>query len=144
MKTAPEGALDTNVAAQLEPLKARFEEAMNDDLNTAVALAVLFDLMRLTNKLLEDVKTTGETLRTVDELFTRLGGDVLGIVQDEYAESSATSDDAVDRLAGILIEQRAEARKAKDFARADAIRVKLDEAGVVLEDKPEGTQWRWK
>jgi cysteinyl-tRNA synthetase len=104
----------------------------------------MFDLVRLANKLTEDSGTTAETLGAVDQLFTELGGDVLGIVQNEYVESTSGSDEAVDKLAQILIEQRAEARQAKDFARADAIRTKLDEAGVVLEDKPDGTQWRWK
>ena len=141
---APEGERDRNTAKQLEQAKARFEEAMNDDLNTAVALSVLFDLVRLTNKLLEDGKATRETLHAVDGMFTRLGGDVLGIVADQYDETGGGNEQAVDTLAGILITQRAEARKAKDFAQADVIRAKLDEAGIVLEDSPQGTQWRWK
>ncbi|MBN1361827.1 MAG: cysteine--tRNA ligase [Sedimentisphaerales bacterium] len=143
-KTAPSGGADKDILDQLDAAKAKFEEAMNDDLNTAVALSVLFDLVRLASKLTEDSGTTAETLGAVDQLFTQLGGDVLGIVQNEYIESVAASDEAVDKLAQILIAQRAEARKAKNFAQADAIRARLDEAGIVLEDKPDGTQWRWK
>jgi len=141
---APQGEPDGDILKQLEEAKAKFEEAMNDDLNTAVALSVLFDLVRLTNKLLEDRKTTRGTLAAVDETFTRLGGDVLGIVKQQYAEADGANEEAVDKLVGILIAQRAEARKAKDFARADALRAQLDEGGIVLEDGPEGTQWRWK
>jgi cysteinyl-tRNA synthetase len=141
---APEGEPDGEILKQLQEAKAKFEEAMSDDLNTAVALSVLFDLVRLTNKLLEGGKTTRGTLAAVDETFMRLGGDVLGIVKQQYAEAGAANDETVDKLVGILIAQRAEARKAKDFARADAIRAQLDEGGIVLEDGPEGTQWRWK
>ena len=141
---APQGEPDGDILKQLEEAKAKFEEAMNDDLNTAVALSVLFDLVRLTNKLLEDRRTTRGTLAAVDETFTRLGGDVLGIVKQQYAEADGANEEAVDKLVGILIAQRAEARKAKDFARADALRAQLDEGGIVLEDGPEGTQWRWK
>jgi cysteinyl-tRNA synthetase len=145
LKTAPDGALDKTVAEQLEQAKAKFENAMNDDLNTAVALSVMFDLVRLANSQLESAKTSRQTLEAVNGLFTTLGGDVLGIVPQEYAETAGGgNEEAVDKLAQILIGQRAEARKAKDFARADAIRAKLDEAGIVLEDTPGGTQWRWK
>ena len=80
----------------------------------------------------------------VNEMFTKLGGDVLGIVTEEPAQAGGVSEKALDKLVGILIAQRAEARKAKDFARADAIRAKLDEAGIILEDSPQGTQWRSK
>jgi cysteinyl-tRNA synthetase len=144
MKSAPEGGADKAVLDQVDAAKAKFEEAMNDDLNTAVALSVLFDLVRVANKLLDDDSATRETLQAIDEQFSKLGGDVLGVVKAEYAETSGTDDAAVDKLVGILIEQRAAARKAKDFGTADAIRDKLDAAGVVLEDKPDGTQWRWK
>ncbi len=141
---APQGEPDQGVLQQLEDAKTKFEEAMNDDLNTSVALSVLFDLVRLTNSLLENKKTTRETLAAVNEMFTKLGGDVLGIVTEEPAQAGGVSEEALDKLVGILIAQRAEARKAKDFARADAIRAKLDEAGIILEDSPQGTQWRSK
>jgi cysteinyl-tRNA synthetase len=141
---APQGAPDMEVLKQLEVAKTKFEEAMNDDLNTSVALSVLFDLVRLTNSLLENRKTMRETLTAVNEMFTKLGGEVLGIVTEEYAQTGGVNEEAIDKLVGILIAQRAEARKAKDFAKADAIRAKLDEAGIVLEDGPQGTQWRFK
>jgi cysteinyl-tRNA synthetase len=140
----PQGGPDKDPLKQLEDAKAKFEGAMNDDLNTSVALSVLFDLVRLTNSLLENKKTTQETLAAVNEMFTKLGGDVLGVVTEENEEPCRVNEEALDKLVGILIAQRAEARKAKDFAKADAIRAKLDEAGIVLEDGPQGTQWRSK
>ncbi|HPC94694.1 MAG TPA: cysteine--tRNA ligase [Sedimentisphaerales bacterium] len=144
LKAAPEGPMDKDIASQLEALKTRFKEAMNDDLNTSVALSVLFDLVRVTNTLAAAGTATRQTLGAVDDLFTRLGGDVLGVVKSEYAETAGGNDEAVGKLVAILIEQRAAARKNKDFATADAIRKQLDEAGIVLEDTPQGTQWRWK
>jgi len=142
--TASEGQSDPEVRKQLDDAQTKFEEAMDDDLNTAVALSVLFDLVRLTNTLLGSGGATQQTLRAADETFTRLGGDVLGVVRQQYAEPGGADGQGVDKLVGILIEQRAEARKAKDFARADAIRARLDEAGIALEDRTDGTQWRWK
>jgi len=133
---APQGEPDQDVLKQLEDAKTRFETAMNDDLNTSVALSVLFDLVRLTSGLLENKKTTRETLAAVSGMFTKLGGEVLGIVTEEPAQAGGVSEEALDKLVGILIAQRAEARKAKDFARADAIRAKLDEAGIIREDGP--------
>jgi len=144
IEAAPQGEADKDMLAQLDQAKAKFEEAMNDDLNTSIALSVLFDLVRLTNTVLENRKTTRETLNGVNEMFTRLGGDVLGIVTDEAGEAAGVDEGAIDKLVAIFIAQRAEARKAKDFAKADAIRAKLDEAGIMLEDTPEGTKWRWK
>jgi cysteinyl-tRNA synthetase len=143
MLAAPKGDIDKDLAAELTGLREKFEAAMNDDLNTSIALSVLFELVRTTNKLLEE-GTTAETLSVIDGLFGRLGGDCLGIVREEYAETGTADHKTLDGLVAILIEQRSQARKRKDFAAADAIRGKLNELGIVLEDKPEGTTWRTK
>jgi cysteinyl-tRNA synthetase len=143
IEDAPEGEIDNEIAQELEGLKTKFEEAMNDDLNTSVALSVIFELVRLSNKLLENKSTTKESLSAVDDLFGKLGGDVLGIVKDEY-EAVTGNEYLLDELVAMLIEQRASARNAKNFAAADAIRDRLDKLGVVLEDKPDETIWRRK
>jgi len=138
------GQEDKKTSEELKELKEKFEAAMNDDLNTSIALSVIFELVRLANKLLEDKNTTSETLNVVNELFGRLGGDVLGIVPDEYPQANAGDETLVENLIGMMIEQRNDARRQKDFAASDGIRDKLNEMGVILEDKPEGTQWRRK
>jgi cysteinyl-tRNA synthetase len=144
MTQASQGELSPETQEQLKQMREKFEAAMNDDLNTSVALAVLFDLVRLAGKLLEDDKTTMETLNAVNVLFSRLGGDVLGIVQDEYIQADQTDNESVGKLVDIVIEQRNEARKERNFTKADSLRRCLYDIGIVLEDKPDGTQWRWK
>jgi cysteinyl-tRNA synthetase len=144
-KTAPDGPPAKGVVEEIDKLRVKFETAMNDDLNTAVALSVLFRQVAISNELMQgNEPVTKGTFSAIDEFFQKLGGDVLGIVQDQYAEASASSEEVVDKLVRVLIEQRAEARKAKDFARADVLRGRLDQMGIVLEDKLDGTQWRWK
>ncbi len=142
--TAPEGPLDNETAEQLKQLTDKFEAAMNDDLNTSVALSVVFDLVRVANGVLQNDKASADTFRAVDDLFGKLGGDVLGIVRSEYPQAGAADDEMMDKLVGVLIEQRAAARKNKDFAVADGLRNRLDEIGIALEDTPEGTTWRMK
>ncbi|MBA7480627.1 Cysteine--tRNA ligase [subsurface metagenome] len=142
--TAKEGPIDENITGQLKQLREKFEAAMNDDLNTSVALSVMFELVRLAQKLLEDSLTTQGTLNLVDVLFDRLGGDCLGIVKEEYQQIGAADEELMDKLVNVLIEQRNEARKNKDFTKADELRTKLDEMGIVLEDKPDMTTWRTK
>lgn len=145
MAKAPAGSADSAVENELTAMKAKFEEAMNDDLNTAVAVSVLFELVRLGNKLLADDKTTSGSLQAVDALFRKLGGEVLGIVKDCYADKSGGDDQLLDHLMALMIEQRKAARVRKDFAASDAIRDKLNEFGIVLEDKPGGVStWRRK
>ena len=141
---AKEGPIDDEIAGQLTQLREKFEAAMNDDLNTSVALSVIFELVRLSNKLLEDGNAAAGTLNAVDVLFTRLGGDCLGIVKDEYLQTGTTAVDLTDKLVNVLIEQRNEARRNKDFVKADELRDKLDGMGIILEDKPDGTTWRLK
>ena len=132
------------IQRELDILKENFEKAMNDDLNTSIALSVMFELVRETQKLLEKGDTNKQTLEVIDGLFTKLGGDVLGIVKDEYPQAAGGNDELTDKLVNVLIDQRNEARKVKDFAKADGLRNKLDEMGIVLEDMPEKTTWRMK
>lgn len=142
IEKAPQGQLDPQTAKQLEGLRGRFEEAMNDDLNTAVALSVMFELAKLANSIVETA--TSQTLQAIDDIFTKLGGGVLGIVKDRYEEAGAGDEKLIDYMVNMLIESRAAARKNKDFATGDNIRKKLDELGIVLEDKPGQTTWRRK
>ena len=141
---AASGEIDKMVAGQLKQVKERFEAAMNDDLNTSVALSVMFEFVRLANKLLEEDGTTVGTFGAVDEMFSELGGEVLGIVKDEYLETKDTDDEMVEKLLKPWIEQRNKARIDKNFELADSTRAELDEIGIVLEDTPDGTVWRWK
>jgi cysteinyl-tRNA synthetase len=144
MKRAAKGELDDKMAEELKQLREKFEAAMDDDLNTSIALSVMFDMVRLANGLLEDSNTTNATLNAVDVLLDRLGGEVLGIVKDDYPEMSTADEQMLDRLVTVLIEQRNKARKKRNFGAADAIRNKLDELGIVLEDRTDSTQWRRK
>jgi cysteinyl-tRNA synthetase len=98
LNTAKEGTIDEKIAEQLKQMREKFEAAMNDDLNTSVALSVMFELFRLAQKLLEDSHTTQGTLNLVDVLFDRLGGDCLGIVKEEYPQTSPAGDELMDKL----------------------------------------------
>ncbi len=140
---AKEGEAEKQIVEQLGAIKEKFEAAMNDDLNTAVALSVIFELVRLTNKLIEE-DTSAETLNLINDLFTHLGGDCLGIVKEQYEEAGGNDEVLLGNLIGMAIEQRNAARNNKDYVASDAIRYRLDECGIVLEDKPDGTVWRMK
>ena len=144
VKNASNGPIDENVANRLKELKEKFESAMNDDLNTAIGLSVMFELTNLANETLKK-NDTNETLVAIDNMFMRLGGDVLGIVKEQYQKQDQGNEAMLDNLIGILIEQRKAAKQKKDFAAADAIRKKIEESGIILEDKPGGvTTWRMK
>jgi len=144
LAAAPDGKIDEETTKQLDQLKERFETAMNDDLNTSVALSVVFDLVRLTNKLLQDGNANTQTLGAIDDLFSKLGGDVLGIVKEENLAVNQADGLNIDDFVNIVINERNEARKNKNFAKADDLRNRMDEMGIVLEDTPEKTTWRMK
>ncbi len=116
----------------LEKHREEFIKAMDDDLNTADALAALFMLAKDINKLVAE-EPGKVTLEASLKLFDELSG-VLGLL---YNQSDNNLDEEVEKL----IEQRTAARKNKDFATADAIRDKLKEMGIVLEDTPQGVKW---
>ena len=137
--------LDPQWAAKLDGFKSGFEEAMDDDLNTPRAIAALFDLGREVNTLLNSGQPVSRaTLEATDDLYRALGGDVLGLRFEEQAQGGASrvEGDLVAGLVQMLIDMRQEARQARDWAKSDAIRHRLAEMGVLLEDGPEGTRWR--
>ena len=136
---------DADWTAKLDAYRGRFEEAMDDDFNTPRAIATLFDLSREVNTLLNsDQPVSKATLEMTSALYGELGGDVLGLRLDGTAADGAVQTDAdlVDGLVQMLIGVREEARQTRDWGRADAIRDRLLEIGVSLEDGPQGTRWR--
>jgi cysteinyl-tRNA synthetase len=141
VRTASVGEADASVLAMLNNQRERFTDAMDDDFNAPAALAVLFDLTTEVNKLLNSGATLSRgTLEAIDGTYQSLGGRVLGVVPDQFQQEANL--ELVDGLVKMLIQLRAEARLAKDYARADEIRDRLAALGAVLEDRPDGTTWR--
>ena len=119
----------------------RFEEAMDDDFNTPVALAVLFDLVRDINTLR---KTDMNAAAGAGALLRKLA-DVLGFLQgdpEEFLRGEAADDGLSDDKINELVQQRVEAKQNKDWATADQIRDDLKAQGIIVEDGPEGSSWR--
>ena len=120
--------------ASLEKIKAseaKYFEALDDDFNTADAIASLFDIAREINTV--SGSASKQYLETAGEIYNRLAG-ILNLWAGEVK-------DELDAEIDELIRQRQEARKAKDFATADAIRDKLSSMNIVLEDTPQGVKW---
>jgi len=139
--TGVEEDADGGFLQLIEEHKERFLAAIDDDLNTPQALAALFDLNRAVNVLLNSGEPVGTgTLETIDQVYRTLGGDILGLIPDTLPQEAGVGLD--NALMSVLIDLRAEARKARDWATADAIRDRLAEIDVVIEDRPEGTTWR--
>ena len=120
------------IPAFIETAKNDFISAMEDDLNTADALAAIFTLVREINTVIANGAGKA-TLEACADMFDQLTG-VLGIVYNRKTE-------VLDSEIEELIAKRTEARKNKDFKTADAIRDQLKEMGIVLEDTPQGVKW---
>ena len=129
LKNAPEGG---EVPEFIAERKAEFITAMEDDLNTADALAAVFVLVRDINTAVAN-KAGKVTLEACADMFDQLTG-VLGLV---YNRNTADLDSEIE----ALIEERTLARKNKDYKRADEIRDQLKAMGIILEDTPQGVKW---
>ncbi|MBU5443735.1 cysteine--tRNA ligase [Paenibacillus sp. MSJ-34] len=132
----PAGDESEALGAKLESIRREFHAKMQDDFNTADAITAWFDLVSEANVYMQHPAVRLSDLEAILALFAEMN-DVLGLVKEEEPE---LLDEQIERL----IAERAEARKAKNWARADEIRDLLAAEGIALEDTPQGMRWRRK
>nr|WP_072513884.1 cysteine--tRNA ligase [Ndongobacter massiliensis] len=126
---------ENSLLEAVQGCRTRFSEELDDDLNTADALASLYEVVRLANANLDE-QSSRKAVETVYRQFNEMMN-VLGIA-DRSAEES------LDEQVQALIEERTEARAARDFQRADEIRDQLADMGIELKDTPTGVVWSRK
>lgn len=124
---------EKELLAQAAGFEAKFDQAMDDDFNTADAIAAIFELVKFANTC-GDTEHTKAFWEALKEKITTLS-DVCGLIVEKKEE-------LLDADVEALIEERQAARKAKNFARADEIRQQLLDMGIVLEDTREGVKWK--
>ncbi|HDP74959.1 MAG TPA: cysteine--tRNA ligase [Bacteroidales bacterium] len=121
-------------------LKEKVYEALNDDLNSPVAIAVLFDWVRQINLLAEGKETISEAdLHELKSFFRTVIFDILGLV-DEHTSGSKHAE-LTAKLVEMLLNMRLEAKQRKDFATSDRIRDELAKLGVIVRDRKDGFDW---
>ena len=130
---AIDGDVSDSVKAKYDEFKAQFVAAMDDDINTADAVSAIFDIVKYANVEFNE-NTNKADIDMIISLITELGN-VLGILKEKQSE-------ILDADIEALIEERNQARKNKDFARADEIRDMLKNSGIELEDTRQGVKWK--
>ena len=133
MENNPPGEVDEAIKLKMIEFRNQFENAMDDDINTADAVTVLFEITKFVNSTFDEF-TSKESSEFVNEEFLELA-EVLGILYKE--EQDEVSEEAME-----LINKRIEARKNKDFKLADELRDALLEIGVEVEDTRDGVKWK--
>ncbi|WP_078433089.1 cysteine--tRNA ligase [Metabacillus halosaccharovorans] len=118
---------------KINSYKEQFIKEMDDDFNTANAISVLFDLSKQANYYMQELNTSEEVIQAFLDQLDMLGN-VLGV--------TFSSTDLLDEEIELMIEQRIQARKDRNFALADEIRDKLKDLNIILEDTPQGTRWK--
>lgn len=134
LESATGGDILDNVRENTDSRRAQFISKMDDDLNTADAISVIFDLVRDINSYVNEYKASAASVRYAYELLVELTS-VMGFKREEL-------DSAFEEEIKKMIELRAESKKAKNYAEADRIRAELLNMGVVLEDTPNGTKFK--
>lgn len=129
---------DAQLDARLKDINDQFDAKMSDDFSTPDAITAVFELVTEANQYMNRPDASAEGLRALQALLTRMDA-VLGLLPVEQEGA-----DLLDADIEQLIVERTEARKAKNWARADEIRDLLTEKNIVLEDTPQGIRWRRK
>ncbi|WP_027876683.1 cysteine--tRNA ligase [Meiothermus cerbereus] len=136
---APPGR-HTGLDRAVTTLRQTFAEALDDDLNTAQAIAAFFNFVTDLNKALTE-RPGRESLLEAERVFAELGEGVLGLFPTRVLENQLGGA-LLEGLVSLLLEIREEARKNRNFALSDRIRDRLTELGVVVEDTREGPKWK--
>ncbi len=131
-KEAQLSEAENETLKKVQALKEKYNEAMDDDLNTADAISVIFELVKLANTEAK-AESSKAFIMQIKDTVTELAG-ILGL-------KTETEKEVLDGDIEALIEERQQARKNKDFARADEIRDELLKKGIVLKDTREGVKW---
>ena len=142
-----ESAKSTTWKTKLEKYGHDFEEAMNEDFNTAEAMAVLFNLTKELNNLLNSGEEISKgVLPEIDSFYRTYGGNVLGIIPEKTVQYGRDEEDIKlkENLIKTLIDTRDELRASKNWELADKIRNRLSDLGIIVEDKKEKAAWRKK
>lgn len=134
---AKSGEITAQASEIFEKRKSQFIEAMDDDLNTADGITAIFELVRDLNTMSADSSTSKEQLRAGTELFDTLTG-VLGLLYNKNKKKEVPAE------VMELVQKRADARKAKDFALADSIRDEIEKLGYTVKETRQGTEIKAK
>jgi cysteinyl-tRNA synthetase len=139
--SAAAGTAVLSEVASLQDYREDFQAAMDDDFNTPQALAVLFDFVKEVNRHMDErANYTVGTLAAMERIFRDFGSQVLGIVPGDL--EGQVGGHVVEGLVEFLLELRQEFRETRDWRRADVIRGRLSELGILIEDGPDDTTWR--
>jgi len=126
----------------INSLKEKFDSNLKDDFNTAGAIGVLFEAVKIINQVLKGNNFDKNFIDSA-KAFMRYADEILGIIDiNDTLKAGDESTELDEELINGLIKEREEARKQKNFAKADEIRDKLSSMGIVIEDTPSGTRWK--
>jgi cysteinyl-tRNA synthetase len=127
------GKLNKELHDLLQDIKIKFEEAMDNDLNTPKALSELFNLIQITNRIINENRCSKKNLKEIYRFIVKIN-QIFGLFLEK--------NEKISNEISHLINLRNEARKKKDWITADQIRTRLYDEGIMLEDTPKGTKWK--
>jgi len=128
---------DSAVKADAHAIVQKFEDAMDDDFNTPLALSALFELKDLAYRLAAEKDVSRKSFGLLADTYESLANNVLGIFDAKQADKEIS-----DAQVAELVKERDFAKKAKDYKKADEIRGTLAGKGIILADAPTGTVWK--